>query len=101
MYSVISEQNISTTGMLILVCTASLVERTSVQQEWQYYHSLCPDVLCTDRAVLTSITIPVVPMFCLLKYISGQNISTTGIVLLVSTGPLVDRTSVQQEWFTH
>ena len=33
--------------------------------------------------------------YCL---ISGQNISITGMVILVSTAPLVDRTSVQQEW---
>ena len=31
-------------------------------------------------------------------FISGQNISTTGMVILVSTALLVDRTSVQQEW---
>ena len=30
--------------------------------------------------------------------ISGKNISTTGMVILVSTASLVDRTSVQQEW---
>jgi hypothetical protein len=30
--------------------------------------------------------------------ISGQNICITGMVILVSTSPLVDRTSVQQEW---
>ena len=30
--------------------------------------------------------------------ISGQNISTPGMVILVGTAPLVDRTSVQQEW---
>jgi hypothetical protein len=30
--------------------------------------------------------------------ISGENISTTGMVILVSTAPLVERTSVQQEW---
>ena len=30
---------------------------------------------------------------------SGQNISTTGMVILVSIGPLVDRKSVQQEWY--
>jgi hypothetical protein len=28
--------------------------------------------------------------------ISGQNIGTTGMVILVSTAPLVDRTSVKQ-----
>jgi hypothetical protein len=31
-------------------------------------------------------------------FIRGQNISTTGMVILVITAPLVDRTSVQQEW---
>ena len=30
--------------------------------------------------------------------INGQNISTTGMAILVSTAPLVDRTSAQQEW---
>jgi hypothetical protein len=30
--------------------------------------------------------------------ISGENISTTRMVILVSTAPLVERTSVQQEW---
>jgi hypothetical protein len=54
MYSVITGQNISTTGMVILVSTASLVDIASVQQEW---------VLSTNDAVLTSITIPVVLMF--------------------------------------
>jgi hypothetical protein len=29
-----------------------------------YYHSCCTDVLSTNGAVLTSITIPVVLMFC-------------------------------------
>jgi ABC-type multidrug transport system permease subunit len=69
----------------------------------------CTDVLFTIGAVLSSITIPVVLMFCplmeqyilvlpFLSCISGQNISTTGMVILVSTAPLVDRTSVQQEW---
>jgi hypothetical protein len=33
-YSFISEQNICMTGMVILVSTAPLEERTSVQQEW-------------------------------------------------------------------
>jgi hypothetical protein len=31
-------------------------------------------------------------------FISGQNISTTGMVILVSTATLVDRTSVKHEW---
>ena len=30
--------------------------------------------------------------------ISGQNISTTEMVILVSTAPFVDRTSIQQKW---
>jgi hypothetical protein len=30
--------------------------------------------------------------------ISGQTISTTGMAILVSTAPLLERTSVQQEW---
>jgi hypothetical protein len=29
---------------------------------------------------------------------TGVNISTTGMVIQVSTAPLVERTSVQQEW---
>jgi hypothetical protein len=68
-------------GMVILGRTASLVDRTSV------YHSCCTDVLYTNEAVLTSITIPVIQMFCPL-----------GMVILVSTASLVYRTSVQQEW---
>jgi hypothetical protein len=62
----------------------------------------------TNGAVLTTITIPDVLMFCpLMKQyslvllpvvLSGQNFSTTGMAILVSTAPLVDRTSVQQEW---
>ena len=31
-------------------------------------------------------------------FISGENISTTGMAILVSIAPLVERTSVQQEW---
>ena len=31
-------------------------------------------------------------------FIRGQDIGMSGIVILVSTAPLVDRTSVQQEW---
>jgi hypothetical protein len=93
------------TGMVILVSTAPLEERTST------------DVLSTNEAVPTSITIPVVLMICPLTeqyslvlpfhlrngntseycFISGQNIGTTGIVILVSTASLVVRTSVQQE----
>jgi hypothetical protein len=93
------------TGMVILVRTASLVDRTSV------YHSCHTDVLSTNEEVLTSITISVIQMFCpLMKQyslvlpflgntseycsVSGQNISTTGKVILVSTASLVDRTSV-------
>jgi hypothetical protein len=56
MYCSISGQNISTTGMVILMSTPSLVVRTSVQQD--------TDVLSTNGAVLTSIAIPVVLMFC-------------------------------------
>jgi hypothetical protein len=52
MYSVISGQNISTTGMVILEGTASLLDIASVQQE------------STNDAVLNSITIPVVLKFC-------------------------------------
>jgi hypothetical protein len=75
--------------------------------------------MSTKDAVLTSITIAVVLVFCplmkqyslvlpLLLYwcsvhsmhcvISGQIISTTGMVILLSTASLVDRTLVQQEW---
>jgi hypothetical protein len=57
--------------------------------------------MSVNEAVLTSITIPVVLMFCpLMKgntseycFISGQNICMTGMVILVSTASLVDRTS--------
>jgi hypothetical protein len=79
------------TEMVILVSTA-------------YYHSCHTDVLSTNVAVLTSITIPVIQMFCIngntseYCFISGQKIGTTGMVILVSTASLVDRTSVQQEW---
>ena len=31
-------------------------------------------------------------------YISGKNVSTIGMVILVSTASLEERTSVQQEW---
>ena len=61
------------TGMVILVSTAPLVDRTSVQQY--------------NRNGNTS-------EYC---FISGQNIGTTGMVILVSTASLVVRTSVQQE----
>jgi hypothetical protein len=87
-YCVISEQNISTTGMLILVCTASLVDT---------------DVLFTNDAVHSSINIPVVLMFFplmtqyLLVLTFLLHISTTVMVILLSTATLVDRTSVQQE----
>jgi hypothetical protein len=50
-YCFIRGQNICMTGMLILVSTASLVERTT-------------DVLTTNEAILTIITIPVIQMFC-------------------------------------
>jgi hypothetical protein len=62
---------VSTTGMVILVNTSSLVDRTSVQH----------DVNTSQY-----------------RFISGENISTTGMVILVSTASLVERTSVQQEW---
>jgi hypothetical protein len=54
-YCSISGQNICMTGMVIIVSTASLEDRTS--------HSCHTDVLTTSEAVLTSITIPVVLMF--------------------------------------
>jgi hypothetical protein len=47
-------QSISTRGIVILVTTAPLVDRTSCYT----------DVLSTNDAVLTSITIPVAQMFC-------------------------------------
>ena len=56
--------------MVILVSTAPLVDRTSVQQY--------------NRNGNTS-------EYC---FISGQNIGITGMVILVSTAKLVDRTSV-------
>jgi hypothetical protein len=59
------------TEMVILVCTASLVDKTSVQPNGN-----------------TSV-------YC---FISGQNINTTGMVILLSTVSLVNRISVQQEW---
>ena len=59
--------------MVILVGTAPIVDRTSVQQVQQWNTS----------------------EYC---SISGQNIRTTGMVILVGTAPIVDRTSVQQEW---
>jgi hypothetical protein len=46
-YCFIRGQNICMTEMVIL----------------EYYHSCHTDVLTTNEAVLTSITIPVVPMF--------------------------------------
>jgi hypothetical protein len=94
--------------MVILVSTASLVDGRAS------YHSCCTDVLYTNGPILTIITIPVILMFCPLmrqyllvlpfgntsEYwsISVQNISTTGMVILVGTASLFDRTSVQQEW---
>ena len=60
--------------MVILVSTAPLVDRTSVQQY--------------NRNGNTS-------EYC---FISGQNIGTEGMVILVSTASLVVRISVQQEW---
>ena len=69
-YCSVSGQNISTTGMVILVSTAPLVDRASVQQY--------------NRNGNTS-------EYC---FISGQNIGTTGMVILVSTTSLVDRTYV-------
>jgi hypothetical protein len=61
------------------------------------------DVQSNNEAVLISITITFVLMFRndnTSEYCSiiGRNISTTGMVILVSTASLVDRTSVQQEW---
>jgi hypothetical protein len=53
-YCSISGQNIGTTGMVILVSTASLVDRTSCRT----------DVLSTNEAVVTSVTIPLILMFC-------------------------------------
>jgi hypothetical protein len=67
--------------MVIVVNTASLVD------------SSCTDVLSTNEAVFTTITIPVVLMFCALM---EQYILV--LTLLVSTASLVDRKSVQQEW---
>jgi hypothetical protein len=71
--------------MIILVSTVSLVV-----------------VLSTNGAVLTTITIPVVLMLCpLMKQYSLVLLPVvlmTGMVIVVSTAPLVDRTSVQQEW---
>jgi hypothetical protein len=83
------------TGMVILVSTASLEDRTSLC-------SCHTDVLSTNEAVLTSITILVIQMFCplmkqyslVLPFLSYRCISTTGMVILVSTATLVDRTSV-------
>ena len=57
--------------MVILVSTASLVDA-----EHQYKRNCNTSEYCS---------------------ISGQNICKTGMVKLVSTAPLVDRTSVQQE----
>ena len=61
------QQNISTTGMVILVSIAPCMDRTSVQ----------PNGNTSE--------------YC---SISGQNISTTVMVILVSTASLEDRTSV-------
>jgi hypothetical protein len=76
------------TGIVILVSTD--------------YHSCHTDVLSTNEAVLTSITIPVIQMFCSLMkqylLVLPFNICMTEMVILVSTASLVDRTSVQQEW---
>ena len=60
--------------MVILVSTAPLMDRTSVQQRSVHGNN---SEYCS---------------------ISGQNIRTTGMVILVGTAPIVDRTSVQQEW---
>jgi hypothetical protein len=68
------------TGMVILVSTAPLVE---------YYHSCHTDVLITNEAVLTSITIPVVLMFCPLM----KQYSLVLPFLLYRCS-----TSVQHEW---
>jgi hypothetical protein len=112
MYCIISGHNIRTTGMVILVSTASSFQECSSTQ--QYYHSCCTDVLSTNDAVLNSITIPVVLKFWLHYWkerqynrngntsqycsISAQNMSTTGMVILVNTASLVERTSIQLEW---
>jgi hypothetical protein len=81
-------------------------------------HYCCTKILSTNESVLTSITIPVVLMFCpLMKqyslvlplydrnsntseycFITGHSISTTGMIILVSTASLINRASVQQEW---
>jgi hypothetical protein len=62
-------------------------------------NTICTDVLSTNVAVLNSFTITVVLMFntSMFSVISGQNISTTGMVILVCTASLVDIASVQQE----
>jgi hypothetical protein len=64
--------------MVILVSTAILV------------------VLSTNEAVFTSITIPVVLIFCppMTQYL----LVLPFLLILVSTATLVDRTSVEQEW---
>jgi hypothetical protein len=56
----------------MLVSTAPLVDRTSIQPNGN------TGEYCSFR---------------------GGNISTKGMVILLSTGPLVDRTSVQQLWY--
>jgi hypothetical protein len=78
-------------GLLLLKQLEDLSDERVVLQFKRnpYYQYCCTDVLSTNDAVLTSINIPVVLMFCPLM---------TGMVILVSTVSLVDRTSVQQEW---
>jgi exosome complex RNA-binding protein Rrp42 (RNase PH superfamily) len=72
------------TVMVILVSTASLVDA-----KHQYKRNCNTSITITDnRNGNTS-------EYC---SISGQNISTTGMIILVSIAPLVDRTSVQTEW---
>jgi hypothetical protein len=58
------------------------------------------DVLSTNEAVLTSITISVIQMFCPLmkQYSLVLPFLMTEMVILVSNASLVVRTSVQQEW---
>jgi hypothetical protein len=66
------------TGMVILVSTAC--------------HT---DVLSSNEAVLTSITISVIQRFCpLMKQYLLLLPFLSGMVILVSTASLVDRTSV-------
>ena len=72
--------------MIILVSIAPLVDRTSVQPNGntsEYCSISGQDIGTTGMVILVNTTL-----------ISGQYISTTGMVIIVSTAPLVDRTSV-------